>query len=103
MNLKELRKKHKKTQEEIAQILNTSQRSYCGYELETNEPTIETLCKLADYYNVSLDYLVGRHFANDIGFLDEQERAIVKLVCQLNETNKIKVASYISGMLAIQD
>lgn len=62
MKLKELRKEKKQTQDDIAKLLNVAHSTYNGYEKETSEPTIETLKKLADYYNVSLDYLVGRSF-----------------------------------------
>lgn len=68
MRLKELRKEKKLSQEQIAKILSVTQRTYGGYELETSEPSIQTLCNLADYYNVSLDYLVGRERKDEVGF-----------------------------------
>ena len=55
MNLKKLRKENNKTQDDIANIINTSRVTYTRYELETSEPNIETLIKIADYYNVRLD------------------------------------------------
>ena len=51
-------KKH--TQQEIAELLKMTTGSYNQYEVGRTEPNIDTLCKLADYYGVSLDYLVGR-------------------------------------------
>ena len=65
MKLKELRKNTKKSQEDVAKFLNVARTTYIGYEQETSEPTIDTLCKLADYYGVSMDYLIGRDFNND--------------------------------------
>ena len=56
----ELRKQHKMTQREVAKILDISQPSYIRYENGTSEPTIENLIKLADLFDVSLDYLCGR-------------------------------------------
>ena len=60
MKLKELRKLNKLTQEEVAKTLNVSRATYNGYELGKYEPNIESLCILANLYNVSLDTLLGR-------------------------------------------
>ena len=56
----ELRKQFGYTQREIALKLNISQPSYIRYEIGTSEPTLENLCKLADIFDVSIDYLLGR-------------------------------------------
>ena len=62
MNLKllELRQEHNLTQSQLAGILHISQRSYSHYETGSREIPIELLIKLADYYNTSIDYIVGR-------------------------------------------
>ena len=102
MKLKELRKEKKQTQDDIAKLLNVAHSTYNGYEKETSEPTIETLKKLADYYNVSLDYLVGRSFNNDIGYLTEEQRYCTQNILKLNQMNLMKATSYILGLLATQ-
>lgn len=48
------------TQEEIGKKLCISQRAYAHYESGTRDIPVEILIKLADLYNVNLDYLVGR-------------------------------------------
>jgi len=58
--LKECRKHIGKTQREVADDLGTSEVGYQNYEISKREPKIETLNKLADYFDVSLDYLTGR-------------------------------------------
>lgn len=58
--LKELRSTHKLKQSEISEHLGITTRAYQYYEAGTREPDIKTLCALADYFNVSLDYLCGR-------------------------------------------
>lgn len=58
--IRALREDNDLTQEKISQILSCSQRAYSHYENGTRQIPIEALIKLADYYNVSLDYLVGR-------------------------------------------
>jgi len=100
MNLKTLRKSNNKTQEEIARFLHTTQQTYARYEIETSEPNIETLIKLADYYGVSLDYLVGRNYANELGYLTPEQKTIIKMFMNLDEYKQIKVAGYIAGLEA---
>lgn len=59
--LYEQRKLNKLTQKEIADYLNISQPSYIRYENGTSEPSYENLVKLADLFDVSIDYLLGRN------------------------------------------
>ena len=58
--LRDLREDHDKTQQDIADILGTSQTMYARYERGANELPLRHLLKLADYYGVSSDYLLGR-------------------------------------------
>ena len=103
MKLKELRKENKKSQDEVAKFLNLNQTSYGRYELGTSEPTIDTLCKLADYYGVSLDYLVGRDYANEFGYLSEDEKALLSAYRRMNKENKIRYFAEAQGILIAQD
>ena len=59
-NLKYFRKKSGKTQKDIADFLSITQTAYGNYELGKRQITPENLTKLADYYNVSVDDLLGR-------------------------------------------
>lgn len=58
--LKELRQKRKISQLKLALELNMNQNSISRYENMEREADYETLIKFADYFNVSLDYLLGR-------------------------------------------
>ena len=58
--LKELRKEHKKTQKEVAQYLEVGLRASQFHESATNYPNIPGLIKLADFFDVTTDYLLGR-------------------------------------------
>lgn len=58
-NLIQLRKQNKKTQKDIARLLNKSQQSYGKYENGITEPDAESLKILADYYSISVDELLG--------------------------------------------
>lgn len=59
--LKELRKKRKISQLKLAIDLNMNQNTISRYERMEREADYETLIKFADYFNVSLDYLLGRN------------------------------------------
>lgn len=102
MNLLKLRKQKQVTQEEIARILNIKQNSYSKYEQGITEPNIENLIKLANYYNVSIDYLVGRQWQNEIGYLTPQQVECVNLIKQLNENNLIMLLGYLNAMVSMQ-
>ena len=58
--LREIREDKDFSQTEIANVLNTSQQQYSKYELGIRSIPIEKLDKLADFYNTSIDYLIGR-------------------------------------------
>ncbi len=60
IRLKELRKSHNKTLKDIAEAFNTSPQVISRYELGQTEPDFSTLNKLADYFGVSVDYILGR-------------------------------------------
>jgi transcriptional regulator with XRE-family HTH domain len=57
--LKELRGKRKIT--DVATDLNLTAKTYYNYESGTRQPDHDTLCRIADYYAVTVDYLLGRH------------------------------------------
>ena len=58
--LKDLRIDHDKKQKEISALLDIDQRVYSIYETGKRDIPVRLLCKLADYYGVSADYLLGR-------------------------------------------
>ena len=55
-----LRKEYGYTQRQVAQMLGISQPSYMRYENGTAQPSLESLSALADIFDVSSDYLIGR-------------------------------------------
>lgn len=58
LRLKELRKSKSLNQSQVANAIGISQRAYSNYEIGTREPDINTIIKLADYFNVTIDYLL---------------------------------------------
>ena len=60
MRLKELRQNRNITQGKLAEALNLARSTVAMYESGSSEPDFSTLQKIADYFNVSIDYLLGR-------------------------------------------
>ena len=56
----EQRKLNHVTQRQMAEYLNMAQPSYIRYENGSAQPSLENLVKIADYFDVSVDYLLGR-------------------------------------------
>ncbi len=101
--LKELRKQQNITQGEMAKILNTTQTTYSKYESDMHEPNLDTLCKLADYYGVTLDYLIGRDYKNELGYINDSEKELLNNFRQLKPINQIKIIAEIKGILMVQN
>ena len=60
LRIKELHKDHDKIQRDLAAVLNMPQSQYWRYEQGFRDIPTDILIKLADYYGVSIDYLLGR-------------------------------------------
>lgn len=58
--LKQCRKEKGYTQNQVAIYCDITEKAYQNYELMTREPKLEILIKIADLFDVSLDYLTGR-------------------------------------------
>ena len=57
--IRDLREDNDKTQQEIADVLDTSQTMYARYERGANELPLHHLITLCKFYNVSSDYILG--------------------------------------------
>ncbi|WP_294553385.1 helix-turn-helix transcriptional regulator [uncultured Pseudoflavonifractor sp.] len=76
--LRVLRQSHGKTQSEIAGLLNISRSAYALYEAGKRQLSYDSLVILADYYQVSLDYLFGRTDVPELqhSFTPEERRLL---------------------------
>ena len=99
--MKELRKEKKLSQEEIAKKINVSQRTYSNYENGQREPSIETLIKLAEFYNITLDTLAGIE-TKKLEPLTEKERYIIHKFRELKKTYQDKIEERIETFLEQQ-
>lgn len=93
-NLKKLRKQHKLSQQKLADILHISQQSVYKYENNITFPDIETLIRMADFFNTSIDYLVGYtdipHKIEPVSenMLNEKEQHLLTRYRSLSENKK---------------
>jgi transcriptional regulator with XRE-family HTH domain len=83
--LKEARKRKKLTQEELANLVNTKNKTISNYETGYSTPSNDMLDNLADVLDVSVDWLLGRTdvINNEKIELTEEEREILKEISKL--------------------
>ncbi len=65
-NLLKLRKEKKLTQMEVAEKFNYSDKSISKWEKGESLPSVEVLCELAEFYSVTLDYLIKEHESSEV-------------------------------------
>ncbi|MBQ8943711.1 MAG: helix-turn-helix transcriptional regulator [Clostridia bacterium] len=89
-NLKALRKENKISQQQLADAIGVSQQSVNKYENTGVEPDIAVLIKIADYFSVSIDYLIGRVPAPDfaVSSLTKEEKSVFSRYKLLNRKEK---------------
>ena len=85
--LQNLRKSRNLTQEEISDIIGVKLSTYQKYERDVISPPYDTLIKIAKYYNVSTDYLLG---------LQEQPNPLAMLNISVNDKKFIEIYSGLS-------
>lgn len=74
--LRMLRKSHNLTMKDFGAIFSLAESTISGYENSTRNPDIDTLIKIADFFNVSLDWLLGRNGATCINAIPEELQPI---------------------------
>ncbi|MGF9979323.1 helix-turn-helix domain-containing protein [Viridibacillus arvi] len=74
-NLKKLRDSQKLTQADVADRIGVARTTYAMYEQGKREPDIDTINKIASYYKVTTDYLLGRSDSPTPSSIDKDEEA----------------------------
>lgn len=100
--LKDLREDADKTQSEVAEYLGTTAQYYGKYEKGERELPFSRAILLAEYYNVSLDYLAGRTVFKREQALSAEEQELVNNWRVLSERNKGKAELQIEQLLKQQ-
>jgi transcriptional regulator with XRE-family HTH domain len=93
--LARLRKRNGLTQADMAAYLQISRQAYSTYETGKHEMDMRTLCKLAEYFNVSIDYLFGRYDIKPFLIDDEDERELIEAYRALDARGKGSVRAVI--------
>lgn len=109
--LKGLREERGLTQKNIADACKVSPTCICQLETGSRSPTGSTLLSLADFFNCSIDYLLGRE--DDFGNvtiktekpapLPQDEQKLLDTYRKLDTVNKMRVSSYADIRLEEQD
>ena len=94
--LKELRKERRLSQAEVAKILNITHSGYSLWELDKVSIDNRSLQKLANLYNVSIDYILGK--SKTITEMTNDEVELIEKYRKLNEIEQIKVKAYLQGV-----
>lgn len=101
MKLKEIRERSNISQRELAQKLGYFPQAISRYESGHTEPNIETLIKLADFFHVTIDELVGRptNLLNKMT-LTERQQTLIDKVLAMNEKQQELTELYIDTMMS---
>ena len=106
MRLKELRAERNLYQKDIASMLGIDRTTYAKYETGDSEPNFETLKKIAEIFNVTTDYLLGRTEQKEAPIpdsedgLSEPERHLVVLYRDLNNEGQEKLIDYADDLVS---
>lgn len=90
-----LRKKKGETQEQTAKNLGLTRSAYSQYEIGTRKPDPETLVKIAEYFDESTDYLLGRDNIiqeSKEAYLSEDEQKVLDAFRNLDDSDKKYIA-----------
>lgn len=101
--IKDLREEKGLQQTGLAIRLNTSQSTISAYELGTRTPDVNMLIQMAEYFDVSIDYLVGYSDVKkpiDANTLSTDDMNLLADFGKLNQHQKEKVHSFIQGLLS---
>lgn len=102
-NLRKLRKEYGLSQAQAAEIFHTAVRTWRGYENGRSEPSFQQLAEFADYFQVSIDFLVGHtkvRFPMDTK-LDKGEEELIDLYRKLPAKGKIGIIHYEKTILSL--
>lgn len=113
MRLRELRKREDLSMKELGRIFGIAESTVSMYENGRRQPDTETLKKFADYFNVSLDYLLERDSLDQSATLQENraqqkkppvsgelDAALVDLLTGLSPSETQRVRDFVAGLVA---
>lgn len=100
LRIKELREEYGMTQKELAQKISNVQRNISNWENGASEPDCETILRLAELFNVSVDELFGRSIEPaPVQFDTEADFALLRLLRRLSPEQKTAVKTLIDAFI----
>ena len=99
-NLRRMREAKGLTQKEMAEKLQVSKPTYCHYETGRYEPDIKTILWLSNFFDCSIDYLLG-HQSSNIVHLDSftaKEKVAIDLIRELDDDQLTILLGYLARM-----
>ena len=94
--LRVLRSEKNITQAEFAKVIGVAQQTVGSWEKGNSAPNFEILSKIADYFNVSTDYLLGRETHNPS--LSEEQKNLLKAFGELKKDAKNTVLTVLDSL-----
>lgn len=99
MNLKKILFDKKIKQNQMANELKINKTTFNNYVNENTQPDIETLVDIANYLDVSLDYLCERPYNNQIGYVQDNRKVTMKKIAELSDKQFDKVEAYVTALI----
>ena len=103
LRLRELRNQKGLDQKDIAILLNIGKGTISNWEVGRTEPSIEYLTRLAKYFEVSIDYLIGN--SNEMGIIEidsnlsNDEKELINLYRKLSFGDKNQLLGFAKGLV----
>ncbi len=100
-NLEMIRKQKKVSQTKLGKVLGLTQQMISSYEKNMSSPNIDVLIKIANYFNVSVDYLLG-HTTSPSTY-ENAEGRLLRYFNGLSELDKEKCLTIIQTLLTVRN
>ena len=97
--LKILRSNCNVSQKDFAKALGVSQQTIASWEVGRTEPSNDWLKSIADYFNVSIDYLLGRKTANSIPPLSAEHSSLLQKYDALADDGRQLIRTMLDSLL----
>lgn len=100
MKIKLLRLQEGISQQDFAKKINIPRTKYARYESGETKIPLDVLTNIANYFDVSLDYLCDRQWNNQVGYIPEERKDFIQTIINLDEDDFKEIKSYVNGFMA---
>ena len=105
VRIKELRKQKNISQTELGNILGVTRSTICQYEQGRRQPDNASLVKIADFFEVTVDYLLGREeriptLSNTTEYESEEEKQLLSLITQMTHEEVEELSNFVDYIIS---